>query len=497
MTIVLNGFEGRRNTAQEMCGLFFPGGRPVFGEGECSAEIFVAAEENKCKEKTLYNVTVSDADGSVRCTASDGARSDDKKGCDIAIRRAFFRAASEMTGLNPPWGVLTGIRPAKLVRMLTAGGMTAEQAADALEREYLVSPKKSRLAAEVWKNEDRVMKRISPAGTAVYIAIPFCPSRCSYCTFVSHSIDKAGRLLEPYLELLFYDMEQKGGILKDAGVKISSVYIGGGTPTTLNEAQLSALLAAAEKSFDLSGIGEYTVECGRPDTLTRKKLEMLRSFGVDRVSINPQTMQDRTLELIGRRHSTAQTLTAFETARDVGFKCINTDLIAGLPGETVSDFDDTLERILALSPENVTVHTLSLKKGSYLTNAGGRDPRDGTVEKMVDLSCERLSAEGYLPYYLYRQKNIRDNLENTGWCRPGLEGLYNISVMEEVTSITACGAGAVTKLYDRANDRIERIFNLKYPYEYIDRSEKLKRDNRAVRDFFIGLNGGGEYENRA
>lgn len=395
---------------------------------------------------------------------------------ELEIATLLFEGLTEITGYIPRWGLLTGVRPSKLMLKLCEE-MGEEKAHSYFTKKLLVSEEKTHLAMSVAKCEEKIISLSKPQSFSLYISIPFCPTRCNYCSFVSHSIEKTKKLMAPYVENLCEEIRLTGKIAKDLNLTLETVYFGGGTPTTLTAEQLEKLLVAVEENFDLSTCFEYTVEAGRPDTVTREKLDVLKRKGVTRISINPQTFNDKVLENIGRKHTAEDTISAFKMAREAGFDNINMDLIAGLSGDTLESFSRTLDIINELNPENVTVHTLALKRSSNLAGdttglSGGRLAND-----MINLSHEKLSA--YEPYYMYRQSKSLGNLENVGWCKKGYECAYNIFMMEECHTILACGAGAVTKLKEPDGSVIERIFNFKYPYEYNDRlSELFERKNR-------------------
>lgn len=399
---------------------------------------------------------------------------------------AGYRLLSQMTGKAPKWGILTGVRPVKLLERSLEGGMTKEEAERLFREEYLVSAEKLRLAMATQEMEHKILGRSTPESYSLYISIPFCPSRCLYCSFVSHSIEKTQKLIDPYVNRLCEEIAHTARVAEELGLRLRTVYFGGGTPTAITAEQLKRLTDAVAASFDLSDIWEYTIEAGRPDTITREKLQVIKDAGVTRISINPQTLEDGVLEFVGRKHTAAETAEAFRLAREVGFTNINMDLIAGLPTDSPAGFRRTMAGILELGPENVTVHTLSVKRAADLTGAENLDlaAQAAGVGEMVDFAQETLMANGYGPYYLYRQKNMLDNLENTGYCKPGTEGLYNVYIMDETHTILACGAGAVTKLRQPDGPEIERIFNFKYPYEYLDRFGTILERKEQVKDFY-------------
>ena len=374
-----------------------------------------------------------------------------------------------------PWGILTGIRPAKIATKHLLEGKTATQVARIFEEEYGCLPQKANLVAEVAKAELPIRKNMYKDGVSVYIGIPFCPTRCLYCSFVTCGTRQAAKLMDSYIECLEKEISYTAEILKSNGNKIETLYIGGGTPTTLTPDLLDRLITHIYNEFDLEFLREFTVEAGRPDTVTKEKLEILKKHRVSRISINPQSMNDETLKIIGRNHTPKQIKDAFYLARECGFDNINMDVIAGLPGETVGMFKKTLEEVEALSPENTTVHVMSIKRSSRLHEylEEYQLPKGETVSQMVDFAYEFLKSKGKHPYYMYRQKNQLGNLENVGYSKDGFDNLYNIYIMEEIQSIISLGCGGVTKTVDRETDRIERIFNVKEPKDYIERIDEM------------------------
>ncbi|MGN0649133.1 MAG: coproporphyrinogen dehydrogenase HemZ [Oscillospiraceae bacterium] len=385
----------------------------------------------------------------------------------------LYRVLAEFTGTAPPWGILTGVRPIRLL---------AGYSDDYALKNLLVSPEKLALARKIDRIQTPALAAVPKNSFSLYISIPFCPSRCSYCSFVSHSTDKAAARIDEYVDRLTQELLQTAEIAQECGLIPDTIYIGGGTPTTLSAEQLKRLFSALEP-FNRSFLREFTVEAGRPDTISEDKLNIIKQAGAQRISVNPQTMNDSVLEAVGRRHSSADTIRAYELARKVGFKSINMDLIAGLPTDTEEGFCRSLDRVIELAPENITVHSLSLKRAATLFREADR--RTCGAAGMIEYTHKTLAENGYIPYYLYRQKNTADNQENTGYSKAGAESLYNMFIMEEVQTILACGAGASTKLVDTANGRIKRIMNFKYPYEYLDRFDKIEQLKREVIEFFV------------
>lgn len=383
------------------------------------------------------------------------------------LKNAFYRAGTQALGSEPPWGALTGVRPVKIPTKALEQGFTRTQAEGMLRDLYRVSPPRRKLAMDCADACLRVKQSLEPGEVSLYVGIPFCPTRCAYCSFISAD-GKALGLMEPYLDALVREVAAAGRALARGGRRIRSVYMGGGTPTTLTAPQLDRLMGAMEEHLDLSRCAEYTVEAGRPDTITADKLAVLRARGCDRVSVNPQTMEPHVLAAIGRSHTPEDILRAWDLVRRAGFPYVNMDLIAGLPADTAAGFRRSLDAVAELGPENITVHTLALKKGARLMTEGGGVPAAEEVSEMLDYAWARLRELGYLPYYLYRQKYMSGGFENVGWCRPGAESIYNICMMEELHSILSLGSGGVTKLIDPAAGSLQRISNPKYPKEYIE-----------------------------
>lgn len=426
-----------------------------------------------CADNGKLSVTVSDND-TVYKESSDVCEPSDYENelCRLLCR------CMERHGHTPlPWGILTGVRPVKYIRSIYE---TRDNAEEYLRNSLLVSDKKIRLANDVIRIQKPVLDSLDLRKISLYISIPFCPSRCSYCSFISASGEGALKLIDDYFGLLLKELDIYADIVKRFSLKVDTVYIGGGTPTTLSASQLDRLIDKLGE-FDIANIREFTAEAGRPDTITEDKLRTLKNGGVRRISINPQSMNDSVLEAVGRRHTVKDVCEAFDIARKVGFDCINSDIIAGLPAETEHSFEASLQQLCELSPENITVHTLSLKRSSALFRQFGNNIGKG-AKYMTDTAYDMLCEKGYFPYYLYRQKNIADNLENIGYCKDGCESIYNICIMEDVQTILAAGCGASTKLYDGKN--VSRVINYKYPYEYISRFALMNERKRDIENFF-------------
>lgn len=389
----------------------------------------------------------------------------------------------EITGYTPPWGILTGVRPAKLMTKLVAS-QGEEKAVDYFINELKVSEDKTKLALMVSKNETPIIEGSSPDSYSLYVSVPFCPTRCSYCSFISHSNESAKKLIPEYVEKLCDEIVETAKIAKDLKLRLESIYIGGGTPTVLTASQLKRVTDTLSENFDLSGISEYTVEAGRPDSIDSDKLDVIKNCGCSRISINPQTFSDSVLKEIGRNHTGAETLEAFRSAREKGFGNINTDLIAGLPTDTIDSFEATLDKAVELSPENITVHTLALKRSSTIVTEGKKTNSATLTKEMLELVQTKLTKAGYEPYYMYRQSKSLGNLENVGWAKKGFEGLYNIYMMEECHTILSVGAGAVIKLKAPHGNEIERIYNYKYPYEYIGNFQEILNRKQYISEFY-------------
>lgn len=404
---------------------------------------------------------------------------------ELVSAQLLYKLLCDFTGLTQPWGILTGVRPVKLLRRL-AEESSEEQAVKKFEKDFFVSNEKIALSRETEHNERKILELSKPESFSLYVGIPFCPSRCSYCSFVMASIERAEKLIEPYTKLLCEEIKRTAEIANKLGLRLETVYFGGGTPTTLSAEQLDTVLETVNNSFDMSTCREFTVEAGRPDTIDIAKLFALKENKVDRISINPQTVNDEVLKTIGRKHTAQQFFDAFELARKCGFDNINTDLIAGLPTDTPESFKNSLDSIVRLNAECITVHTLCMKRASRLTTEGvtldlqqARDTRE-----MLAYTQNILGQNEYIPYYMYRQSRMVGNLENVGWSKRGFESLYNVYVMDETHTILACGSGGVTKLKRNNPDYLERIFNFKYPYEYIDRFDELIQRKSGIMQFY-------------
>ena len=440
---------------------FFPGEEFVKNQEEDAAP----------EEKAELTIEIPEGEGEDRIAQKND------------MKRKLYHQLAAMTGKTLPWGALTGIRPGKLARAMLEQGKTARETDRILRDTYFVSPERRRLAIETAQAGLTAKRNLRPNEISLYVGIPFCPTRCAYCSFVSASVEKSFGLMEPYLAALEQEITDAARMVAETGLSVKSFYMGGGTPTTLSAQQMDHLLTHLNKSFDLTGCAEYCIEAGRPDTITREKLQVLLDHGADRISVNPQSMEDEVLRAIGRRHTAADIEQTMELATSMGFPHVNMDLIAGLPADTPEGFRRTLDKCLTFGADNITVHTLSLKKGSRILLEGLPIPSAQDVSAMLDYANDALRTAGFTPYYLYRQKYMSGSFENVGWCISGAEGLYNIYIMEELHSILSLGAGGSTKMVDPVRDRIERVFHPKFPTEYIARPEKIRQDLETFRRF--------------
>ncbi len=406
-----------------------------------------------------------------------------KKATKETIKRSIFKVLKNRLNSYVPWGILTGIRPVKIVHTLLDQGVDEESIRKILKEKYYIMDEKIDLSLEIAKRERIFIYPIDKNKISLYVGIPFCPTRCYYCSFPANPLKQFGHLRKEYVDKLIEEIKGLSKILKDTNKEIETLYIGGGTPTALEKEELDTLITALFKELDLSSIKEFTVEAGRPDTITREKLEVLKKHNVDRISINPQTMNDETLAKIGRDHTVADIVDCFNMARAIGFDNINMDIILGLVDEDLDMVRNTLEEIKKLSPESLTVHTLAVKRASNLKENLDKYEltRYEEMIKMIDLSMEYARDMGLNPYYMYRQKHMLGNLENIGYAKEGYECIYNIQIMEEKQSNYAVGAGSISKFVYVDEDRIERVDNVKNVEQYIDRvDEMIERKRKEI-----------------
>ena len=400
--------------------------------------------------------------------------------CDAdQLCREIFLALQAETGMRPKWGTMTGIRPVKMYRGAEERGLCGGAY---LQEVYLLSDEKRELVREIYENQEFAFKKNDAKEVAIYIGIPFCPTRCHYCSFTSNQGES--REIERYLNALICEIKFVSDQCKEKQLKIESLYIGGGTPTTLNEIQIEKLLSTLDSCFSLRCIDEVTVEAGRPDTITKGKLRIIKRYGVRRISINPQSTKDETLIRIGRSHNNKQLRESFLWSKEVGIKEINANVIAGLPQESLDDFAKTLDDVIEYDPTNVTVHTLALKRTSRISaeNKNYNYIVEADIDGMLKLARSRLKAAGYTPYYLYRQKNMLGLGENIGFAKKGTEGLYNHRIMDERQTVIALGAGGISKLYVEDENRLERVPNVSNYIEYINRVDEMKE--RKIKGIF-------------
>ena len=395
------------------------------------------------------------------------------------LQQSYYAAAVQLLGYEPAWGALAGVRPTKISTKHMLSGGTPKSAEKLLKDVYYVTPARRKMAVDCSVSTVHAVNLLEDTDVSLYIGIPFCPTRCVYCSFVSRTIGKRTELMEPYLQALYKEIEITGRLLKESGRRVRSIYIGGGTPTTLTSQQMAKLLDTVRESFDLSRCLEFTVEGGRPNTLDDEKLRTIVQHGADRISINPQTMENHVLRACGRPHSADDILRAYDQAVAAGFKAINMDLIAGLPQDSVDGFRRSLDTVISLNPANITVHTLALKKGADLFERRVELPTQGEVTQMVDYANTTLREAGYKPYYLYRQKYMSGSFENVGWSRNGLDCLYNIYMMEEVHTIISLGGGGMNKV-NLPGGKIERFHNPKFPEQYIEMIDKVLQQKEEM-----------------
>lgn len=473
--VALKGHDWTYNI-EDVVRLFLGWDKPIYIDEFTSEGLFLDSEVSETEGgyfvvNTLYKdgVVLSKLNSTVvNKKISEALRQARKE-----FKRQLYILLSQYFNKELPWGTFTGIRPAKVVREMMELEMDESSIKERLRSYYLMSDRKTQLAYEVAKNELPILKTSVQKKVGLYIGIPFCPTRCLYCSFTSNPIDKYHDKVKHYIEALKRELTATWELISSKGWQVQSVYMGGGTPTSISHEELDVILNHLCTTYDLSSMEEFTVEAGRPDSITPEKLDTIKKYPVDRISINPQTMNDKTLELIGRKHTADDVRNAFYMAREHGFTNINMDIIIGLPEEKLTDFEYTLSEIEKMSPENLTVHSLAVKRASRLKeNLDEYDLKIKDAELMTDASYLSAKKMGMEPYYLYRQKNMVGNLENTGYCKKGLENNYNIQMMEETQTILAVGAGAITKAIFPEN-RIERAGNVKNVDDYINRVDEM------------------------
>lgn len=491
--MILNVDEGiNRYYVQTLCMVYFPGSKFSLDEEVTPTTPIVTVHASEAGENVTASVTIQIGELSV--TAEDTrpkkpvTRINAEK---VAIGAAFLKAGKLMFNYTPAWGILTGVRPTKLaLDLIRNEKMPIREIRKILTEQYFLNPKKASLVISVAKHENKILKNLDPDLCSVYISIPFCPSRCNYCSFVSYSTDRLISLIPDYIDLLCRDIDETFAMIRRIGKRVSCVYIGGGTPTILDAEQIARVLDRIAANVDPATLDEFSFEAGRPDTITAEKLAAVRGGGVRRISVNPQTLNDTVLETIGRGHTAADFYRAYDIARESGIECINTDLIIGLPGESFASLSNTVDAILRIQPENVTFHTFCVKRAADIVKNDRSvfNRQGGSVGKCVEYAQLKAHNAGYEPYYMYRQKNTVGNYENVGFARSGYDGLYNIFMMEEVHSIFAIGAGAVSKMVGGGGTNIKRVAAPKYPYEYLNPElhDSTMRSLHELADKFFG-----------
>ena len=483
MQIVLRG-PAAGYEAEHVARLFFPGAELAGADTPLEREDLdlVAAVDHSVVQLAFVR-----RGGRLVWDKAAIGRDDPPKQREYALCRLLYGLLRRCTGIRPPWGMMTGVRPVRIIHDLRAAGAGEQEIEQRFLQTYDCTPERFAMARAIADLQRPVLAAAAPRDCSVYAGIPFCPTRCSYCSFVSRTVgDKATRaLVAPYVDHLCRELSATRAVADACGLRVRTLYVGGGTPTSLDAGGLRQLMRRLNECFPPAALQEFTVEAGRPDCTDEEKLRILREYGATRISINPQTFSDRVLQNIGRRHTAQDILDCYRTARAVGHQNINMDLIAGLPGDTVEGFQHSLQTAISLAPENITVHTLTLKRASNLV-VEHRAAAYDDVAAMLALAARLLPAAGYRPYYLYRQKGTLQNLENIGWSKPGYECLYNIYIMEEVHTILSAGAGGSTKLVapGARHGKIERIFNYKYPTEYIDRFDTVLARKEGVKRFY-------------
>lgn len=448
---------------RELLIAFYPEEKYIYTNEDVFLSLFLS------KKSIEYNIKIKSEDNVLEFSSPLRETKFDTKN---DLKRNIYINLLKLGNKELPWGTLTGIRPTKIVMEMLENDMSLEDIKKHLKEVYLVSDKRIKLCTDTAKNEFNILKKIDyKNGYSLYIGIPFCPTRCLYCSFTSYSIAQWKKDTDTYVEALCKELLAVSKMYK--GKKLQTIYMGGGTPTSLEGYQLSKILNVVKKNFDLSNLLELTVEAGRPDSITREKLEALKAAGVDRISINPQTMQQKTLDLIGRHHTMEDIFESYKLAREVGFENINMDFIIGLNGETLEDIIDSFTKVKSFAPESITIHSLALKRAARLNTENKREIMDNNlILSMINTATDTCADLGLEPYYLYRQKNMAGNLENIGFSKPGKECLYNILIMEEKQTIIACGAGTSSKIVF-GDGRIERIENVKDPKLYIERLDEM------------------------
>jgi len=474
MKLTLIGHDDRYAVEQLQMALF-----PAGTEGEAISQL--------CRGKTwLTAVTTITADGrQSRAVCRLKTEKETVRLRRQVLQQSYYSAALAHLPKVPAWGALAGVRPTKITTKHLLEGGTEKSAQKIMEQVYYVTPQRAKLAVDCSVSTVKAASLLQPEDVSLYVGIPFCPTRCAYCSFVSRSIGKRTELLDPYLQALRKELEVTGKLLESSGKTIRTIYIGGGTPTTLSSDQMASLLDAIHGSFDLRRCLEFTVEGGRPDTLDAEKLRTIRQHGADRMSINPQSMIDCVLRASGRPHTAEDVLRRYREAVDAGFEAINMDLIAGLPTDNYDGFCRSLDTVAALEAANITVHTLALKKGADLFEKRENLPTGEEVARMVEYANQNLAAQGYKPYYLYRQKYMSGSFENVGWSKDSKDCLYNIYMMEELHTILSLGGGGMNKV-NLPDGTLQRFHNPKFPEQYIEMIDSVLDQKKQLFDLMKG-----------
>lgn len=484
MTIIFNGHQ-LNYEMESLCKLFFPAQAftQLFNSNDDIIDDYIKTVVESNGNTTLLSVTISFNNGTyIRSDSQTISNSDfDVKQaylneCERVLGIMLYRLLSKKLDIYPKWGILTGIRPVVRIHKMRSKGYTDQQIHDEFLSSWLVSKEKTDLAFMIASNQDVILNEITQKDFSLYVSIPFCPSRCSYCSFVSQAIHnkKAMALVSEYVDKLCEEIKVTADVATQLGLNLKSIYIGGGTPTAITADELKQVTDTISTYFDVPSVVEYTIEAGRADSITHDKLVVIKNSGATRISINPQTFNDSVLQAIGRHHTAKEVLDCYKMAVDMGFGDINMDFIAGLPNDTVKSFKETIDMAVSLNPTNITVHTLALKKSSTLYKEEAYTSlAQNQTEQMVLYAQEKLMQNGYEPYYMYRQKNTLHNLENIGYAKKGYYSYYNIYIMEEVMAILACGASAVSKIIDFENGKFHRSFNFKFHFEYIERFDQV------------------------
>ena len=484
MTLIFSG-NNYKYEIEGIMKLFIPATRfkHIYSDEICESSDYVFVSEKQERDEIVLLVK---ADHMGKTVVKEQRLSlNDSTDRELLLSKLLFLAMKEITGIVPKWGVMTGVRPVKRVNRFLDKGLSKEQIRELFRDEFFCSEEKFELAYKTAEVQRNFLSAPDDRSFSLYVSIPFCPTRCSYCSFISQTLSSGKKLIPEYISNLCREIRYTGELADKLGLKLDTVYFGGGTPTSFEADQLALIMKTVSDSFDMSTVREYTVEAGRPDTITEEKLSAVRENGCTRLSVNPQTLNDDVLRAIGRKHTSDQFYEAMDLAVKAGFEHINTDIIAGLPSDTPESFASTIEGLIRLSPADITVHTLSIKRAADLNYSDDKSLILANPSGvMVDHASKELSRSGYHPYYLYRQKNMLENLENIGWSKPGYESLYNIFIMEEIQTIIAVGAGASSKLVDLKGERLERIFNYKHPLEYNKHFELMLDKKKEILEFY-------------